>query len=92
MTDETGDTDQSPLRSCRFASMGVVAMLVVLTVTSLMTLGAGAQLPSTSTGAEGETTGARAGGTAGLIVLAVVFAVVVGGAVVLYFRNRSTKS
>ena len=91
MSTDLDQASPNAQRACTTAWMSVTAMVIALIVTSIMTVSAGAQLPSTSTGADGDTTGARAGGTAGLIVLGVVFVVVVGGVIVLYLRHRSNK-
>jgi preprotein translocase subunit SecY len=75
---------------CAVARFGVVAMAVALAVTSLMTLAAEAQMPSTTPGADGETSGTNSSSGAGIYVFAVVLALIVGGAIVLYLRNRKT--
>ena len=78
------DTNTTP--TCRWAVLSVAAMFVALVVTSIMTVSASAQLPSTTPVPGGETR--NAGGSAGLIVFLVVFAIIVGGAITLYLRNR----
>jgi hypothetical protein len=76
--------------SCAPARFGVVAMTVALAVTSLMTLAAEAQMPSTTPGADGDASGTNSSSGAGIYVFAVVLALIVGGAIVLYLRNRKT--
>ncbi len=74
--------------TCASARFGVVAMFVALVVTSVMTLAAEAQLPSTTPGPDGGTSGTNSSSDAGLYVFAVVVVVIIGGAIVLYLRNR----
>jgi hypothetical protein len=78
--------DLTPTPTCRWAVLGVAAMFVSLLVTSIMTVAASAQLPSTTPTPGGE--GSGAGGTAGFVVFIVVVTIIIGGAVVLYLRNR----
>lgn len=79
-------TQKAPV--CAIARFGVVAMVVALMVTSIMTLAAEAQLPSTTPGPDGSTAGTNSSSSAGVYIFAVVVLVIVGGAVVLYLRNR----
>ena len=88
--DPIGGSDSTAHKApvCATARFGVVAMGVALVVTSIMTLAAEAQLPSTTPGPDGTTTGTNSSSSAGIYIFAVVVAVIVGGAVVLYLRNR----
>lgn len=71
---------------CPLGWVGVVAMLVALVVTSVLTVTASAQLPSTSSTPASESGGG--GGTVGLVVFAVVVTIIIGTAIVLYLRHR----
>lgn len=77
-----------PFKVCPTARLGVVAMMVALVVTSIMTVTAEAQMPSTTPGPDGATTGTNSSSGAGLVVFAVVMVLIIGGAIVLYLRNR----
>lgn len=77
-----------PFKVCPAARFGVVAMMVALVVTSIMTVTAEAQMPSTTPGPDGSTTGTNSSSGAGVVVFAVVLVLIIGGAVVLYLRNR----
>lgn len=77
-----------PFKVCPAARFGVVAMMVALVVTSIMTVTAEAQMPSTTPGPDGATTGTNSSSGAGVVVFAVVLVLIIGGAVVLYLRNR----
>lgn len=77
-----------PFKVCPAARLGVVAMMVALVVTSIMTVTAEAQMPSTTPGPDGATTGTNSSSGAGVVVFAVVLVLIIGGAVVLYLRNR----
>lgn len=83
--------DQS-FKVCPAARFGVVAMMVALVVTSIMTVTAEAQMPSTTPGPDGATTGTNSSSGAGVVVFAVVLVLIIGGAVVLYLRNRRRTS
>jgi hypothetical protein len=81
-----------PFKVCPAARFGVVAMMVALVVTSIMTVTAEAQMPSTTPGPDGATTGTNSSSGAGVVVFAVVLVLIIGGAVVLYLRNRRRTS
>ena len=94
-TVDTVDTDPSlPIDnrrrapSCAAARLGLVSMFVALVVTSVLTVAAEAQLPSTTPGPDGSTSGTNSSSGAGVVMFAVVVTVIIGGAVVLYLRHR----
>jgi hypothetical protein len=76
--------------SCALGRFGAVAMTVALVITSLTTLAAEAQMPSTTPGVDGDSSGTNSSSGAGIYVFAVVLALIIGGAIVLYLRNRKT--
>lgn len=89
MSEPRSDRTRRTRPVCPLGWVGVVSMAVALVVTSVMTTTAGAQLPSTSPTPGDESVGA--GGSAGLIVFAVVVLLIVGTAVVLFTRHRGNQ-
>ena len=82
----TTSSEHRGLRACPLAWVGVVTMAAALLVASVLTTAAGAQLPAPSPTVDEGAPGA--GGNAGLVVFAVVVALIAGTTLVLVVRHR----